>query len=349
MERSGVKDLNALQWKRGISPWREVWFYKINQPQTDPTRFSAFWLRYEILIPKPEVKIDPFCEVWGIAFRKEGIPVALKQRMPLEQHTLSSDGRIFFGSSFLSSNSCEGSLSVGGQSFTWKLSYPPFPHPIVLIPEWMNRYWLAKMRLCTPQFDIAVSGEIIVNGESYRLTHAPAMQGHYWARQISREWAWAHGSLWSYTTQEGRSSSAQKLVWEGLSGRINLGPIMLPPLTAMIALWNGREIPFNDFSSLLRTKSRYRLGLWEFASQSFEWQLEGKLTAEKEQIVGVQYTDTDGSPVYCYNSMIASGELILRQKRRPGHWMEVLTASAEHSAGMEWGTREKVGEVSVIL
>jgi hypothetical protein len=56
----------------------------------------------------------------------------------------------------------------------------------------------------------------------------------------------------------------------------------------------------------LQTHARYRPFSWAFGGRIGEHMIEGEITAEPRDVIGLTYTDTDGGQKYCYNSAIAT-------------------------------------------
>ena len=55
-----------------------------------------------------------------------------------------------------------------------------------------------------------------------------------------------------------------------------------------------------------RTAGEYRPFVWTFSARFEDLTLEGEITAPASDVIGLNYTDTNGKTKYCYNSAIAT-------------------------------------------
>ena len=54
------------------------------------------------------------------------------------------------------------------------------------------------------------------------------------------------------------------------------------------------------------TRAEYRPFSWTFGARVDGVTLDGEITAEPRDVIGLTYTDTDGKSKYCYNSALAT-------------------------------------------
>ena len=54
------------------------------------------------------------------------------------------------------------------------------------------------------------------------------------------------------------------------------------------------------------TRGEYRPFSWSFGARVDGVTLDGEITAEPRDVIGLTYTDTDGDSKYCYNSALAT-------------------------------------------
>ena len=54
------------------------------------------------------------------------------------------------------------------------------------------------------------------------------------------------------------------------------------------------------------TRGEYRPFSWSFGARVDGVTLDGEITAQPQDVIGLTYTDTDGESKYCYNSALAT-------------------------------------------
>jgi hypothetical protein len=81
---------------------------------------------------------------------------------------------------------------------------------------------------------------------------------------------------------------------------------MLPPVTLLVFRHDGDELAIRGVLAARRSAGRYRPFEWSFSARFGDLTLQGDISAEAGDVIGLNYTDTDGKTKYCYNSAIAS-------------------------------------------
>jgi hypothetical protein len=127
-------------------------------------------------------------------------------------------------------------------------------------------------------------------------------------------------------------------VFEGVTAQLKVGPLVTPHLTSVFVRWRGGEHVINGPWGLLMTPSEHELGRWTFTATDGDTRFVGEMTAAQKDIVGVGYTDTDGSMVYCHNAKIGSMVLDI-QKREGDRWRGVECLEARGTAALEFTER----------
>jgi hypothetical protein len=85
-----------------------------------------------------------------------------------------------------------------------------------------------------------------------------------------------------------------------------LGPVKLPSATLLVFRHAGEEFAVRTLLGSLQTHGSYRPFAWTFGGRVGDHMLEGEITAEPADVIGLTYTDTDGGSKYCYNSAVAT-------------------------------------------
>ena len=68
----------------------------------------------------------------------------------------------------------------------------------------------------------------------------------------------------------------------------------------------GKEYRFNGMSRWFLNRSSWELPSWTFEARGDGVRLIGEIDCHPDELVGVTYTDTDGSQFWCHNTKVAS-------------------------------------------
>ncbi len=312
----------------------ESWFLKWNLPDPAEGPFAAFWLKFTILQPRGES--EAVGEVWAMAFRRGGGEhVALKETVPLGRCIIAPHGLdLGIGSSVLRHSHSEGVLANDDHTVRWAIDWAPDPQGLRPLPyAWMYRGRFPKNKLTSPQPDARMRGYVEVDGERIAIEDAPGLQGHNWGPSHPPEWLWTHCNIWS---------ARKPAIFEAVTSRIALGPILSPPISVLTLRYDGDLLLWNRPLQLLRTQSSLEGWRWRLEARGHHYRVQAEIWAEPDDFVGVNYHNPDGGLVHCLNSKVASGELRLFER---GHGRETLlehmvaTSSAAFEIGTAKGTR----------
>lgn len=323
---------NQPRWT-GQKPFYEVWYFKFNLV----AERKALWLRYTLLSPR----LGPaLAELWAIFFDTVTHQhVALKQSFPISQFASQPEQfGIQIGAAQLTQNQSHGAIETTSEQISWALNYEPNQMTYYHAPPLLMQAPLPKTKVCTPQSDLRYCGHITVNGATYAVEDAPGMQGHIWGTQHAHNWAWAHCNTFE---------EAPNTVLEALSGQIKVGPWLTPPLSPIYVRYKGQRYCLNQYRHLLGNRSDFSPGTWHFAAYDKQIGFKGQLSASlNEDVVGVEYTDPDGSHRYCYNTKIGHAQLdiLLRQGNK---WEIHNSLQAHHTAAIEWVQSEPLPGIPI--
>jgi len=292
---------NLLRWDGSQRGFYEVYFLKFN----DRASRTACWLRYTLLSPGPEVG-PPRTELWGIFFDAADPAghFAVKQSLPID--ALRWDGnrfRLSLGDAELRQTGCQGAIDDPGRGhrLSWELSFDSaseamfhWPHPK------MYELRLPKTKMISPHIDARFSGRLVADGRTIELKDAPGQQTHMWGTQHGLRWCWGHCDAFEEDPEA---------VWEGLDAQVPIGPWESPHLKLFLLRFQGRWHRFNRPRMLLRNRSQYELGRWNFEAFNDELRLSGTVETELTDLIGVTYQDPDGKLLWCNNSKLATARL----------------------------------------
>jgi hypothetical protein len=319
----------------------ESYFLKLN----DREGRRALWIKATIFVRhggSPRL-----AEAWAVAFDREGRHVAVKQTQPL------ADAR--FGQAALDIAVCNlvveegrisGAVESGGSRIAVDLRFTTGSPAMLLYPARLYRGRFPTTKAVSPHPDSRFRGTYTVtsagadagaNGggtsETIEVDDWRGMQGHNWGPHHTELYAWGHVNQWE---------DDDDLVFEGGTGRVRVGGLLVPPLSALTVRVRGVRYDFNGPVAIARARGAIQTRRWSFAAKTSHATLTGELWADTRDFVGLSYANPDGSTTYCLNSKIARGRLRLSVRGRPD--IEVMT----RAAALEIGTKDPSHGVTML-
>jgi hypothetical protein len=167
---------------------------------------------------------------------------------------------------------------------------------------------LPSSKLVTPLSDGRVSGIIEVkrpNAESadrWDVSEWPAMIGHNWGRGHAHLYAWTHCNVWD----------VPGLVFEAISARVRVGPVLSPMATMAYVRIGGERFDLSSIAELPKNRGNISLRRWEMTGEANGAKLTCEMAAETDDFVGLHYPNPSGKMTYCLNSKLARAHLDLR-------------------------------------
>ena len=333
---------------RGQASHVESWFMKTSEPSGR----RAFWARHTVFV---QPGLPPVAEVWAIAFDRARGHLALKSSVPLFDARFAERALdVAVDGCTLTLDRGSGALASGRGGVRWDLALgPPLAAPIQhLTPRLLYRDGIPPlMKLVTPLSHATATGTISVerggavgkgNGEdvdAWSIEGWPAMIGHNWGRRHAELYAWTHANAWD----------VDGLVFEGVSARVRVGPMLSPMLTAAFVRFRGRSWDLHRPRALTQNRGVVSLRRWEMTGRGGGGGREDDLVvrcdfaAETDDMVGLHYPNPNRTMTYCLNSKLARARLELTL---PGG--ERVTAHSR-SAALEIGTLDRDHGVRMYL
>lgn len=285
------------------NPFYEIWFGKID---LEPDK--AFWFRYTILNGKVKE-----ASTWAILFNNKELQTG-KETYPLE--TLSSANENILPDEtninrfrhasevfHLGKQHLDESNAIGyAGNIAWDLKFKDSQHRFEHVPPLVKFSRLAKSIYNACFLDLKFSGGITTEKEKIIFENKPGMIGHIYGKKSAHAWAWAHCNNFDHV---------KDVIFEGLSAKIEIAGKVTPPLTSFILIRNNERITFSSTLHLFKNKSDFTDGKWEFEAKNKTYTLIGTAIAAGK-IALVEYTDTDGSNLWCNNSKVAGLKLSLK-------------------------------------
>lgn len=308
----------------------ESFFVKAN----DPAARRALWIRFTFLSPagRPE---EALAETWAILFDREtGRHVAAKQSHPIAASRVSGDPfRVEIADSVLETGHTAGSMESSAGPIRWDLSFSTSsfvhrPYPLAAMYEAK----LPKHKTITPYPDERFDGWYSVGDARVDVAGWPGFQSHNWGTEHTHLYVWTHCNV----------LGAPGNWFEAAAGRVKLGPAVLPWMGVATVSVAGRRVHFDSAGAVLGVRSTLERAAraggrgdapgwgWRFGFRRGEAELEGELTGDREDFVGLTYEGPGGgAPTHCLNSKMAHLQLTLREGSAPPVHLESDAAAFE--------------------
>jgi hypothetical protein len=303
----------------------ESFFLRANHP----SRPLAFWIRYTIFSPKnrPDNSLG---ELWAIFFNGESNEHAVaKQEFPLAECRFDTSAfGVQIGSATLSPHFLQGMIHGKNHRLTWELVFDGNGDPLLLLPLnlYEGRFPAAKSLVSLPMAKF--KGNFSVNGEWFDVNDWIGSQNHNWGIRHTDLYAW--GQVAGFDTHP-------ESFLEVATARLKLGPFWTPPITLLVLRHQQKEYALTGIVQGIKAKGRFKYFTWEFRSGTNDIEIEGQISATRDDFIGLKYYNPPGGSKYCLNSKIA--ECTLRVKDKTVGKTETL--ETKHRAAFEILTNDQ--------
>lgn len=257
----------------------------------------ALWLRETLLLPTAG---DPVADVWVMVFDPDGAGNrALKVPHPIDAADYGyDDWTARIGSTTIDDQAAQGAVSLGDRTARWDLRITPGNEDQVKLltdRAYEARIPTAKTTVRHPlaQFD----GLLELDDASIAVDGWTGSVNHNWGTKHTP--AYAFGQVCGFDDAPGSSL-------EIVTARAAIGPFRTPAATLFVFRHAGEEFAVRSILGSLQTHGRYHPFTWAFGARVGDHMIEGEITTEPADVIGLTYTDTDGGTKYCYNSAIAT-------------------------------------------
>src|SRR4029079_17193438 len=73
-----------------------------------------------------------------------------------------------------------------------------------------------------------------------------------------------------------------------------IGPLSLPAATLLVLRHDGREVAVRSVPATRHSRAEYLPFNWSFGARVGDVTVDGEMTAQARDVIGLAYTDTDG-------------------------------------------------------
>lgn len=275
------------------APYYESRYIRANRPDLP----QALWLRETVLLPTAG---EPVADVWVMVFDPDGAGnCALKEPYPIDAADYDyDDWTARIAATTLDDHSAEGVVTGGNRSARWDLRITPgSAEPVKLLTEraYRARFPTAKTTVRHPfaEFDGLLELDdtrVVIDG---------------WTGSVNHNWGTRHTPAYAFGQVCEFDDHADSTL-EIVTARAAVGPVLLPGVTLFVFRHGGREFAVRSILGSLQTHGHYRPFSWAFGGRVGDQMIEGEIAAEPSDVIGLTYTDTDGTQKYCYNSALAT-------------------------------------------
>ena len=126
-----------------------------------------------------------------------------------------------------------------------------------------------------------------------------------WTGSVNHNWGRRHTPAYAFGQVcgfDGAPGSSLEIV----TAHAAVGPLSLPAATLLVLRHDGREVAVRSVLATRHTRAEYRPFSWSFGARVDDVTVDGEITAEPRDVIGLTYTDTDGESKFCYNSALAT-------------------------------------------
>jgi hypothetical protein len=279
-------------------PYYESRFVRANHPGAP----QALWLRETLLL---SMAGESVADVWVMVFDPDGAGNrAIKVGYPLDESDYQyGEWTARIGNATIDDASVQGGVSAGRQSASWDLRIAPSAAPPVKLLT--DRGYRAKF----PTAKTMVRDPLAVFDG--RLDFDGGLDVNGWRGSVNHNWGRRHTPAYAFGQVCGFDEVPDASL-ELVTARAAVGPVMLPPTTLFVLRHARGEFAVRSVLAARRTHGEYRPFTWTFGGRVGAATMEGELTAEPPDVIGLTYSDTTGHTKFCYNSALATCRVIMR-------------------------------------
>jgi len=277
-------------------PYYESRYIRANHPQ----RPQALWLRQTLLFPTVG---RPVADVWVMLFDPQGAGNrAVKASYPIDDADYRDDEwtpRI--SAAVLDEHTAHGAVSAGDRTARWELRITPGAgEPVRLLTDraYRSRFPTAKTLVRDPL--AGFDGLLELDGVRVDVDG--------WTGSVNHNWGTRHTPAYAFGQICGFDNAPDSTL-EIVTARAAIGPVLTPSATLFVFRHEGEEFAVRSLRHSLQTHGRYHPFEWRFGGRIGVHMIEGEITADPADVIGLTYTDTDGTAKYCYNSALADCRL----------------------------------------
>ena len=319
---------NHRRWDDGKHGVYEVWYATWNHIVTG----QGFWLRYIT-----EAPVDPARPARGELWFARFDPHDPKRTFGIHKRFDRVDSTtdpfsLAIGGAQLGHDHAIGGFEGGGHRVEWNLRWDPAKDTLHLLPDLVYlRGGIGESTVLSPNPRVAMTGSVVVDGETIAFERAVFGQSHVWGKKHSYNWAWGRCA---------ELTGAPDALLEVYLGKLERRGVVLPPVSLVVLWLDGKRHELNQFRHLAGNRGKWGEHRMAFTAWSPTLKIEGEMSAPADSFVMAPYEDPDGTDVFCANTEI--GDATVTVYERAGFaWREYRRLEAHGRAHFELGGRTR--------
>lgn len=288
-----------------------------------PVEPLSIWLRHTI---HKRPGAAPRGSLWLTLFdtRADG-PWAVKQTT--DDVGAGPDRYVEVGEARFEPGRARGAAAAQGRSASWDLTFECAQDALRHLPrEWMYRAPLPRTKLLSPYPDARFSGRVEAGGRVVELDGWRGMVGHNWGAQHAERWIWMHGAGFD---------GGEDAWLDAALGRVEIGPWTTPWIANGVLSLDSVRHRLGGIGATRRTEVDEEPDRCAFALPGDGIAVQGRIAADRKDVVGWVYADPDGSEHNAVNCSVADMTLTVSMPARAP-----LTLQLAGGAAYELGMRE---------
>lgn len=311
----------------------ESWFLRANHP----SRPLAVWIKVTILAPlrpsgaplppgRPQggrtESAPAVVETWLVVFNGEAnTTFAHRDTHPFGEAQLGSTLTVGSYALDLAGGTLRG--SCGGASFDlrFEVQAGDVARPLSIFPfAWMLTAPFPKSKLVTPLPWLTFQGAIQTPAGAIPVDGWAGMQGHNWGKEHAPEYAWGQCVF----------PDSDAMV-EGFTGRVRIGSMLTPRLSAMVIRRGSEEYRFDRIVDTWRQEATISPTRWTLRMRGPDGEARLRMDGTNRPMACLGYQNPDGRTSYCFNSKLADTLLEVRPTRG-----EPFHCASPHGGALEF-------------
>lgn len=323
---------------RDVAPWDWVQcqpgvlgLYESNYVRgLSPDGNTALWIKHNLLAPR-DPRQPALLELWAVLHRRGERPQVLWQRRPAAEVTLGTKVLNIQGPCVLltrehtASQVVDTSLAGEPRVAQWDIGLQtapaPLGAPLVHYPNPRMYTWpLPKKKILTPAPLLHLAGWFDWQGERLDLTGWTGLRNHNWGTEHAHQYAFA-----TCNTFDG----APGWLLDGLSARLKVAGLVLPPLSVALVRTPDGDRPFNDLAGAVRVQAEIAFPRWRAEFHQHGRRMRVDIAGDPTEFAGLRYHHPGGAVSYCYNSKFAKLTLELDGRQLTSDRAELEFAFAQ--------------------
>lgn len=280
---------------RSGQPFYEVYFAKLNDPATR----SALWVRFTVRKSADLVSTGLWCVLFDAPAREVRVEHWEEPRLP---ESGPADPLLRLGACSLG----RGAMKAEGPA-AWDLSWKPHGPGWDFLPDALRSLGAAKSCYLSPMSAGRFEGRVRMGEKHLWFSEAWGSVGHLWGRGMAEDWRWAHAVFPGKEAQEAA-------VFEILSARARLGPVLTPRMTSANLFFRGRVRRSLGPVVVWKNSTWEDKGGWSFRADFGDLVAEGLCLPDPAMTAEAEYDDPAGGKLLCRNCGVSALRLRLTDK-----------------------------------